>query len=115
MAPSYRQKAQRRAARIFILLLWAKHQPGHLSGGPQFCLPRIQSIQSENQASSSREACSTFQPWKRLGRQPRLPEQPQEGAAVGLGFSPLCLKLRSGFCVFAFLAFLEVGGFFRFL
>lgn len=52
MAPSYRQEAQTRAARIFILLLKAKHHPGHKSRGPQCCLPRIQSIQCGNQAPS---------------------------------------------------------------
>lgn len=50
----------------------------------------------------------------RPGRQPSPPERPQEGTALGLRFSPLCLKLRSGFWDFTFLTFLE-HGFFRFL
>lgn len=44
-----------------------------------------------------------------------LPGPPQEGAAVGLCFSPLCRKLRSGLWAFTFLAFFEGHGFFRFL
>lgn len=46
--------------------------------------------------------------------QPRMPGQPQEGAAAGLCLSPPCRKLRSGLWAFTFLTFLE-DGFFRFL
>lgn len=63
------------------------------------CLPRAYAfVQGGNQSlrrgGTPLSCCA--QPHK-SGREPRPPGHPQEDTALALRFSPLCLKLRSGF------------------